>query len=276
MKTTKILMLMAALTLAWGCTSSDDDEPNVPTVAPQVEEEKPLQLIGSTFATSAQPAWSIDWTANDAAPNWEEPMSSRFDCSMQLYIEQDEELGNYSSDDDVMAIFINGECRGVSYRNVLKDGEVAYVLHVKGSSEETNAAMEMRYYSAGLHQLFVDTCMPPFVPNNLMDKAHQLVQSMGQGSTKYPVSGLLSVILPDQLPFIPTDNDMLAAFVGNECRGIGYCAPELYPGWRLNVFCRAFGETAQLRYYSAEKGGVYTILQTVPIDGDLQQANIIF
>ena len=266
-------MLMAALTLAWGCSSNDDDETFIP--GKEVQEEQP-QWNGSTFAPSDKPEWAIDWTSNDAAPNWQEPESSLYECSMSLLVEQDDEFIRYSSDGDVMAIFINGECRGVSYRNVLNNGGVAYVLHVKGNSAETNAAMELRYYNARMHQLFIDSFMPPFSPNNLMDEAYRLIQSIGDGSTKYPVDGMLTVMLPKQLPFTPTDGDMLAVFVGDECRGVGCADPEMYPGWRVNVFCRQRGEVVQVRYYSAEKGGVYTILNTVAINDDMQQTDITF
>ena len=274
MKTNKIIWLMAALTLAWGC-SSDDEEANISSKVIQEEEAAP-QWNGSTFVASDRPSWAIDWSANDAAPNWQEPEATHYECSMQLFIEQDEQLSALSSDNDVMAMFINGECRGVSYRNVLTNGQVAYVLHVKGSSEETNADMELRYYNDQMHQLFIDPFMPPFSPNNLMEEAHHIVQSIGDGSTKYPVSAMLTVILPKDLPFTPTEQDILAVFVGDECRGFGLEDPEMYPGWRANVFCRTVGETVQLRYYSADKGGVYTILQTVALNDELQQVDITF
>ena len=121
----------------------------------------------------------------------------------------------------------------------------------------------------------ITTAISPFVPNNV-DDIFQSDFSIVSGSQKYPVATLLSVMMPQEMPFTATSGDMLAVFVGDECRGIGYQGGDLYEGWRVTVYGPQVGETGQIRYYSAEKGGVYTILKTFTLSGNLQQENIWF
>ena len=60
------------------------------------------------------------------------------------------------------------------------------------------------------------------------------------------------------MPFEASGADMIAAFVGDECRGI---APA---NSGLNVFTLVGREEeVSFRYYSANKGGYYTFPQTL-------------
>ena len=259
--TIKMTIMMAALTIAWGCSSSDDDK---------------HQWGGSTFVASEKPTWAIDWSSDAVKPDWQEADPSKYDCSMHMLLRLVSELTPYSTDDDMMAIFIGDECRGVSYRNVLSDGRVTFLLHVKGTSSEAGQPMVLRYYCGGLHHMTVTTAIKSFVPNNLMDDIYQRDFDILHGSTKYPVITNVTVMLPKELPFTVSNDDMLAVFVGGECRGVGTQNPSLYDGWRITVVGRTDGETAELRYYSAQKGGTYSILKTFQLMGNLQQENIEF
>ena len=116
----------------------------------------------------------------------------------------------------MMAIFMGGECRGVSYRNKLANGKVAFLLHVKGTSEEANQHMELRYYCGGLHHLTITEAISPFVPNNVLDNIYKIDFDITHGSTKYPLNTMLTVILPQKLPFTPNSDDMLAVFVDGD------------------------------------------------------------
>ena len=269
MKTIRIIAAMAILTLVWGCSSSDDATDNK-------EGNGEKQWTGSTFAPSEKPQWAVDWTSNAVKPDWQEAAATKYDCSMSMLIRLTKDLASHSTDNDMMGIFINGECRGVSYRNKLANGRVAFLLHVKGTSDEANHAMELRYYCDGLHHLNITNAISPFVPNNVMDEVYQSDFDIDNGSTKYPLKTNLAVMLPKQLPFAETANDMLAVFVGGECRGIGYQGGDLYEGWRVTVVGAQKDETAEIRYYSADKKGTYTLLKTFKLSGSLQQENISF
>jgi hypothetical protein len=260
MKTIKTMMLTAVLLLVWGCSSDENDNNQ--------------SLFGSS---PTRPAWKIDWTWHDEAPNWQEPPSTKYWCNMNLLVELLGDFLPYSTDEDQMAVFINGECRGVSYRNVTKEGRVMFVLFVQGDSGESGQPMQLRYYSSGMRQLFVDSSMPPFFPNNLIEEEkYQLTMTPIGNGTKYPVYTDLTVIMPENTPFNVSNDDIMAVFVGDECRGICKRNEELYSGWKGNIHGKQQGETAQVRYFSAEKGGIYTVAQTFTLNNTLQQINISF
>ena len=121
-----------------------------------------------------------------------------------------------------------------------------------------------------MHQL------PVFTPNNLMDDAYQLVFSPIGNSSKYPLYTQLSVSIPETVPFTVTKDDKLAVFVGDECRGILHTSAEDYFRWSSVVVSREENETATIRYYSAEKQGIYTIAEGVSLNNDLQLVNARF
>ncbi len=56
---------MAVLTLLWGCSSDED--------------EKGGDL---TFTESAKPTWRVDWFSTAAPPDWHDPASTAYECSM--------------------------------------------------------------------------------------------------------------------------------------------------------------------------------------------------
>lgn len=259
MKAMKITMLMAALTLMWGCSSDDDG------LGDKVK-----------FADNAKPMWMVDWTSNATLPDWKDPDPTKYECSMNVLVELDGVAERNSSERDMMGVFIDGECRGVSYRNVLQDGSVAFLLHLYGSSEENDHPMELRYYCDKLHHLTISNAIPSFEPSNLIDDTYHLVFDLDYGSTKFPIFTELTVMLPENLPFTPHDDDMLAVFVGDECRGVGRHEKELFEGWKLVVYSVQKGETAQVRYYSAANEGIYTVMKTFELNGFIQLENINF
>lgn len=263
MKNIKIIMILAVLAMAWGCSDDDKSGQNEP------------QWTGSTFALSAKPEWKIDWTSDATQPDWQEPSVMKYECYMNMLVTLSNDIASYSTDDDRIAVFMGDECRGVSYPNKLSDGKVEFLLHVVGNGEEAGQPMELRYYCDGLHHLSVSGTSP-FVPNNVLDRTYQRSLHVSEGSTKYPIFTSLTVILSKNLPFNENQGDMLAVFVGDECRGVGSTNREYFEGWKVTVYSRYAEETAQIRYYSAEKGGIYTILKTIKLNNNLQQEQISF
>ena len=267
----KYLVFSLFVLAAWGCSSGGDADNGNNGGNTQSDI-----VYTATFVSAPRPSWAIDWTSDATMPDWQEPTSEDFECSMDLLVTLGEDYLPYSTDDDVMAVFIGDECRALSYRNVMTNGNVAYLLHVRGNSEEVDHPMRLHFYCDQLHTMNITEAIPPFTPNNLMGEAYQSILDLGDESIKYPYSTEMAVVLPDKLPFTVSDGDMLAVFVGDECRGIGICDPELFEGWRIVVYSKQPHETAQIRYYSAEKGGIYTILKTFTLSDLLQQENITF
>lgn len=265
MKNVKIILFLTILATVWGCKKDDNDSGS----------DEP-QWTNSTFTEAAKPTWNIDWSSNATPPDWKEPDAGKYECIMNILIELPPEAISHSTSDDRIAVFIGDECRGVSHPNKLLHGKVYFLMHVSGNSDEAGQPMELRYYCDGWHHMSVTKDIPPFVPNNIMDETCKIYLNIGKGSTKYPISTLLSALMPQKLPFTVSTNDMIAVFVGEECRGVGSMNPEYFDGWRIPVYSAQPEETAQIRYYSAEKGGIYTILKTFKLTEGIQQETISF
>jgi hypothetical protein len=265
MKNVKIMMLMAVLTLAWGCSGSDDSG-------------NTEQWNGSTYASSAKPTWVVDWTSTSTKPDWQNPDATKFESSMHILVDVEGELKNNSSENDMMAAFIGGECRGVSHPTRAPNGSVSFLLYFKGTGTEgsVQTLCELRYYCDKLHHMNVLPFYIAFVPSNILDKKYMKVLTISEGSLKYPLCTQLTVMMPQKTPFTANSGDMLAVFVGDECRGVGARNDDAYGSWNVFTYGVKVGETAQIRYYSAEKGGVYTLLKTIELKGNAQQESITF
>ena len=123
-KTIHIMMLIAALTIAWGCSSDSSDGDT-------------YNLNYSVTTTTARPDWAIDWYNNEPAPNWEEPNQNLFEHSMYLILTLPQNLVPFSTDDDLMAVFINNECRSVAKASPLEDGSKVYFVNtVRGNDTD--------------------------------------------------------------------------------------------------------------------------------------------
>ena len=255
MKTVKILMTVAALATVWGCSTANDNE---------IETVKPT---GCTFEHADRPAWSVDLTGNDAAPDWGNFNLSLYENSMYVLVTLQEELAAHSTEADRMAVFIGGERRTqLAVPNFYDDGAVRYVLRIYGNSTDRNVRFDLQYYSVALKQLFSIGTEEKFVPEFTYGNIKDFVPPLLKGCKKFPVQNQLTVSLPDQPPFTPDNNDLVAVFVGSECRGVGVA------GKPFNVFRTSETEKLTLRYYSVQQAGIYTMAQTVTAETDITLA----
>ena len=237
----KIMFLAAVLTFVWGCSSDDEST-----------------SANYTFATAEKPAWSVDLTGSDNAPAWTAPDPSLFESSMFIMVKLQDELAAYSTDGDLMAVFIGDECRTVpAIRNVDKAGGVYFVLKIRGNSTERDVNFALRYYCAQLRRVFTLQGTEKFATERTYGFDEDFVPPLLLGCTKYPVQQTLTVQLPSTTPFTPDESDIVAVFAGSECRGVGVA------GQPFTVFRTTDGETLDVRYYSAKQAGVYTLKQKV-------------
>ena len=250
MKTIKILLLTTALTLLWGCSSGDDE----------------TSSNGSTFVGSGKPAWSVDLTGNEEAPSWLAPDPTKFESSMFIMVKLQEELVPYSTNEDRLTVFIGDECRAVPAEpNKDDEGNVFFVLKIRGNSSDRAVSFTLCYYCALLHQIFDLEGQETFVSELTYGVDEDFVPPLLEGCKKYPAHQLVKVNLPANLPFAQADGDMIGAFVGNECRGVGYA------GQPFTVFCTTHEESFQLRYYSEIRAGVYSFHQNFKVSDDEAQ-----
>lgn len=259
MKIGKYCILLAVLTMLWGC-SSDSDDGN--------------KLEDSSFAPTEKPSWTIDMMASDPVPTWQAPDPSKYESenSMIIMVRLEEQLARYASDDDMMTVFIGDECRAKP-APLQKDysGKCYFVLKIDGNSTDRDVSFSLCYYAAKIHHLFKLSTTQTFVPNITYGIDKDFVPQLIKGSSRYPVQGDLTVKLPDTAPFTPSDDDFVAVLVGDDCRGVGTV------GQPFTVFLTSTGETPHVRYYSAQKGGVYTLKQSLTIAaGDSKEVTLSF
>lgn len=243
-KTIHIMMLIAALTIAWGCSSDSSDGGNY------------------TFTTStARPDWAVDWHNNEPAPNWTAPDQNLYEHSMFFIITLSDNLIPFSNEDDVMAVFIGDECRSVAKASPLADRSKVYFVHnVRGNDTDKEVFFTLKYYSGGLQQTFVLDGSNQYVPDLTLNLDNDVLNLMA-GSTKYPCQMMIDPILSENLPFTPSPDDLIAVFVGNECRGVARAQEST----SMVIYGRHDGEEGTLRYYSAEQKGIYTFNEKLTI-----------
>ena len=259
MKTVKILMTVAVLATAWGCSTDTDEqtgtENGLATTMPP--------SAGYTFEHADRPAWEVDLTGNDAAPDWGNFNMSLYENSMYVTVTLQDELAAHSTEADRMAVFIGGERRTqLAVPNFYDDGAVRYVLRIYGNSTDRNVRFDLQYYSVALKQLFSIGTEEKFVPEFTYGNIKDFVPPLLNGCKKFSVQNKLTVNLSDQLPFTPDGNDLVAVFVGSECRGTGSV------GKPFTVFRSSAEESLQLRYYSVRQGGIYSMEQPVALTQD--------
>lgn len=260
MKAYQSLLIAAALPFLWSCSGDDDD------ASPQAEEQQTATGTSTFTATTEQPSWAVDWSGNAAAPSWQNPAGNIYDCRMNLFLTLDREMAAYSSDDDLMSVFMKGTCRAVSERNVIEDdGSVVFLPSILGTSEETGEDITLNYYCARLRRIFTIDHLPIFEPNEGFEDEYNIVLDFVNANSKYPSVTFVDVFLPDNPPYAQIKDDAVYFFIDGECRGV--CpAYERGEGFKGVVYSYRDGEQAEVRYYSAARQGFYTLQQPVTLN----------
>ena len=118
-------ILLASLVLG-ACSSSDGDSNNS------------QQAYSETTVTEA-PAWQIDWSFNQERPAWTKPDGSSYGNWTIMMVQLEEALRPYASDEDMMAIFVNGEMRGLASpaEGTVQDGNATFLMKAYGNETGT-------------------------------------------------------------------------------------------------------------------------------------------
>ena len=236
------LLLLVCLVLG-ACSSDDSDSPSK-----------------YTFKASEKPAWSVDLSSSDAAPGWQDIDRSLYESWMYVTVKLEDELAKQVSSDDRMVVFIGDEQRTrPSAPNIYADGSVYFVMTIGGNTQDREINIRLCYWCAKLRQTFTIEEKSTFTPELPFGNTSDYVPPLLKGSKKYPVQSTLTVNLPAKVPFTTSAGDLVAVFAGNECRGVGNV------GKPFRVFRTSAGEALQVRYYSSDKAGIYTITQSVTL-----------
>ncbi|MBR4899258.1 MAG: dockerin type I repeat-containing protein [Prevotella sp.] len=224
-----------------------------------------LQAAANTVSpVSEAPQWQIDWSGNEARPDWQEPDASAYASFAVMIVSIEEILQPYASQDDLLAIFVGDELRGLASPLVKGDGTVdATRFLLKGYSNESagdQVVVTMKYYNAQLKQLFSLSESMTLDEDADLGIYDDFVPPFTQGSPKYPVTTTVDVasLLADA-GITPAEGDIVAVFVGDECRGVAQISNLDSQLSNLTVFLREEGETVSLKYYDATGQRVFTI-----------------
>ena len=249
-----MFVLLASLVLG-ACSSDDDNNVNDPKNAAYTE----------TTVTEA-PAWQIDWSNNQECPNWTEPDGSLYANWTILKVQIEDALKAYASDGDLMALFVNGEIRALAKPAVSVGGGTAtgkFLMKAYGKEAGT-VNMSLQYYSQQLKHLFTLTGDINLDADETTGIDEAFVPEFTLGSAKYPVQKTVDVEpLLTKVGLTPVSGNMVAAFVGEECRGTVSLASS--GSTQLLIFGRNAGESLTLKYYDATAGKLYTIPNAVKL-----------
>ncbi|MBR5061814.1 MAG: hypothetical protein IKX24_06685 [Prevotella sp.] len=263
-------MMLAVLTLVWGCGSSDGDDPYTPEPTPA---QKWVKTEGSAN-------WAIDWSFNDPAPEWVVPHPEQYESWMILMVTLQPELVPYSSENDLMAVFIRGDVRAVAHPAISMGdtNDVTFILKVLGN-EVSDEAMDMQlgYYCSKLKLSCILAGSNRFVAEYVYGVDKPFVPNLLSGNTKYYVQMPLTLQMPRTAQDViqPSKGDLVAVMVGDECRGVVALDEHLFLSpYYLTAYARQEGETGTIYYFNAQQNTIWNTGQTVSITSTPQTVTI--
>lgn len=251
------VILLASLTL--GACSSDDNE---------------QKTEGYTVATVNQsPSWQINWESNDPRPNWQDPVTANYENWVVMLVQIEDVLKPYVSDDDLLALFVDGELRGLATPAVGvggfdEDDKSSFVMKAYGNeSDQNQVSVTLSYYNSRLCQMFSRSTQMKYDIGKVYGVDENLVPDFTLGGSKYPVVKEIGVSrFKIQISSVttPTADDVIAVFVGDECRG-SYTldASLLDSADSMLIFARNDSETFTMKYYQPATDKVYSFTDPV-------------
>lgn len=245
------LLLLLAFIL--GACSSDDDSSNGGYSATTVSEA---------------PVWQIDWSNDQARPNWTEPDGTLYDNWTILKVQIEDALLPFVSEDDMMALFINDELRGLASPAIIVGtgtGTGKFLMKAYGNETGTETVhMTLQYYNQTLKHIFTLSDDINLNSDETTGIEEAFIPGFTLGSAKYPVVKTVGVEgLLVKAGITPAEAGMVGAFVGEECRGT--VALSASGSTSLIIYGRIAGESVMLKYYDAVTGVLYTIADAVKI-----------
>lgn len=237
--------------LVFGACGSDDDGGN----------NNNNNVKYTEAAVSEAPSWQIDWSFNQERPVWTKPDGSSYGNWTIMMVQLEETLRPFASDEDMMAIFVNGELRGLASpaEGTVKDGNATFLMKAYGNETGTETVnISLQYFSQRLKQIFTLSDNINLNSDESTGIDEDYIPPFTLGSPKYPIVktvGAESQLTKAGVPY--SDGNIIGAFVGNECRGLAKLSTS--GNTSLVIYGRTAGETVTLKYYDAENGILYTI-----------------
>lgn len=240
------------LCLSFGACSNDD------------EQGSDIKYVEYTMVQQIEaPTWQIDWNYNQARPDWSKPKGTNYENWTTLMVQIEDALKPFVSKDDLMALFVNNEMRGLANPAIVLGDDQAssakFLMKIYGNesgSETVNVTL--KYYCQNLKHVFSlsDNITLNYDESTGIGEAY--IPEFTYGSTKYPVVKTVNAeVQLARAGIKPASDGVVGAFVDDECRGLATSsASSISP---LVIYCRNDGESVTLKYYDAIKGQLYTI-----------------
>ena len=251
-----LLSLLFASLVMGACGGDDDNEPSLGYNVTTVE---------------ALPSWQIDWSSNDARPAWKAPNPNEYENWSVIMIQIEDALMPYVGAGDMIALFVGDELRGLANTAFLGEsgGSAKGVFLLKAFGNEPDKKevdVSLSYYCNKLKQIFSLSGQAVYKTGEVFGVDDDYVPQFTHGSSKYPVVMNLGVTVTSliQSSVTPSEGDVIAAFVGDECRGIYTLDNALLSSpVSMDVYGRATNEAVTLKYYSARNNSVFSFFKTV-------------
>ncbi len=243
--------------VAVSCTEED----NNPSYPEYTHFDNPQWTpVASPELATAPADWTIQftggiknpqWTPVSAIPSerptWSKPDAFVYPASMTATIQVSPYIEPMMTDNDLLGAFIGSECRGLG---TLRNG--VWLLQIKAESSE-NRNVELRYYCAQNQELFVCSNAFMFRTDSQQGSLDTPFAPQWESQSDLPLytDYDITVDLKDFDNASVGSGDLLAAFVGNECRGVASPSMEgTAPIFHLRAFARQANETFTLHYYN--------------------------
>ena len=140
--------------------------------------------------------------------------------SMTAYLTLDAVTGSYADKNgDKLAAFIGNVCAGMGEVVGEQDGRPVYKMVVNGVSSQS-AAVDIRYYSHRNNYVFTAPACLAFADGKVEASPEQPLTVPLVVEGKHPLKMTACVALPQNIVRQATADDVMAAFVGTECRGM--------------------------------------------------------
>ena len=225
------------------------------------------------------PQWQIDWSYNQERPDWQEPASENYENWTVVLVSIEDALKPYATADDLLAVFVDDELRGLASPAVIvgaADSDAGtFLLKVWGNeSSDQDISFTLKYYNSRLKSVF--SFIYDFTMGDEQGVDEDFIPTFTLGSPKYPVVTALDIApYLAEANLTPAEGDIMAAFVGDECRGVTGLSPLTSHPSPLTVFLRDADETVILKYYDSTNNRIITFEEDDYLPGDATDDGVV-
>lgn len=274
----RYMAFVLAVVAAASC-SEEDDNIQVPEYT---KFENPNWTVAAGPAPATAPAdWTVafgggvespDWRRAEPVPAerpvWTTPDMHIYPASMTAVIRMSPYILPSITDADLLAAFIGSECRGVAQQIHDAQGGVLYQIQVKGNQSEVGKVV-FKYYCDVTKEAFVSADDLSFEADARLGNVDTpwVLTWDSQSDQPYYMDLDVKVDLSAFDEGAVADGDKVAAFVGDECRGVA-TAVQTDGGYAfdLRAWGRSLDERLTLKYYTSALKDVYVYGETVAFE----------